>query len=414
MKDKNLCPGKVSICVPCYNGASYLNRFFQSIQDQTYSELQIIFADDGSVDETRQLAMEQHAKFIEKGMEFLYLHQEHKGQAAAINLGLPHVTGEYFMWIDSDDFLEKDHVEKKVKYLEEHKEADVVMCRGRILDENDLNDSIGILGDESAVGTLFEDILFAYRVCQCGLYMVRTKILFQVIPQKQIYDSRVGQNMQLLLPITIRNHNGYIADKLYNYVVREKSHSHSIKGGIRWKQRLDQLEDMKRHMLQEIPMDEDYREHLVHILDIQMIDMRMRQIDKQIEEQDKAYIKHVCEEYVKIAGIPEKCKEKNIYFWGACHITEKISRLLEAYIGIRMEKIIDSDDAKAGSRYDGKDVISRNDINAENKYIIIPLNYHQELVDFLQGREFQSMRDYFYPQYEIRRRIMDWNDHPEK
>lgn len=408
MKDENFSPGKVSICVPCYNGASYLKRFFQSIQDQTYSELQIIFVDDGSVDEIGQLAMEQQDKLAAKGMELLYLRQEHKGQAAAINLGLLQVIGEYFMWIDSDDFLEKDHVEKKVRYLEEHKEADVVMCRGNVFNEEDLNVPIGILGNEEAVGTLFEDILFAYRVCACGLYMVRTKVLFQAIPQKQIYDSRAGQNMQLLLPITIRNHNGYITDKLYNYVVRKNSHSHSIQGSIGWRQHLDRLEDMKRHMLQEIPMDESYRKHLVHILDLQMIDMRIRRVEKQIEEQDEAYVKRLCEAYVKCAGISEKHNEKNIFFWGACQITEKISRLLEVYAGIKTEKIIDSDDTKAGSIYAGKEVISREEMNMENKYIIIPLNYHQELVDFLQSKGLQRMRDYFYPQYEIRRRIMDW------
>ena len=409
MKDENFCPGKVSICVPCYNGARYLERFFQSIQDQTYSALQIIFADDGSVDGTRQIAMEQRDKFVSKGMEFLYLHQTHKGQAAAINLGLPYVTGEYFMWIDSDDFLERNHVEKKVRYLEEHKEADAVMCRGNAFNDDDINHPIGTLGNEEAVGTLFEDILFAYRSCACGLYMVRTKVLFQAIPQKRIYDSRAGQNMQLLLPVTIRNRNGYITDKLYNYVVRENSHSHSVRGGIRWKQHLDQLEDMKRHMLQEIPIDENYRKHLVQILDIQMIDMRVRLIDKQIEEQDEAYIRRICKEYVKCAGIQEKCKEAEIYFWGACHTTEKISRLLGIYAGIKTEKIIDSDNAKAGSICGGKEVIDRDDIRVGNKYIIIPLDYHRELIDLFQSKGLQSMRDYFYPQYEIRRRIIDWN-----
>lgn len=399
---------KVSICVPCYNGADYLKRFFLSIYNQTYSRLQVIFVDDGSVDGTRQIVAEQQCEFEARDMEFLYLYQENGGQASAINLGLPYVTGEYFMWIDCDDFLEKDHVEKKVRYLEEHEDAELVMCRGNIFTEGNLTHPIGILGDGKPVGTLFEDILFSYRVCQCGLYMVRTRILFQVISDKGIYDSRVGQNMQLLLPITIRNHNGYITDKLYNYVVRENSHSHSFKSSSQWKQRFDQLEDMKRHMLQEIPMDTGYREHLTHILDIQMIAMRIGQLDELIEEQDPAYVKLVCERYVEYAGILRRCAGRKIYFWGACRITEKISRLLDIFAGIRTEKIIESDFAKSGNLCGGKIVISREEVHLENMYIIIPLGYHRELVDFLQSRGFQSMRDYFYPQYEIRRRIMGW------
>lgn len=351
---------------------------------------------------------EWQCEFETRDMEFLYLHQENGGQASAINRGLPYVTGEYFMWLDCDDFLEKDHVEKKVRYLEEHEDVELVMCRGNIFTEDDLTHPTGILGGEKPVGTLFEDILFSYRACQCGLYMVRARILFQVISDRGIYDSRAGQNMQLLLPITIRNHNGYITDKLYNYVVRENSHSHLFKSSSQWKQRLDQLEDLKKHMLQEIPMDVDYREHLIHILDIQIIAMRIGQLDELIEEQNPAYVKHVCERYVEYAEMIRRCAGRKIYFWGACRTTEKISRLLETFAGIRTEKIIESDFAKTGSLYEGKAIISREEINTEKMYIIIPLNYHQELVDFLQSKGFQSMRDYFYPQYEIRRLIMDW------
>lgn len=401
---------KVSICVPCYNGADYLEHFFSSILNQTYSKLQIIFIDDGSNDGTRQTALGKEKEFVKKGMEFLYLYQEHHGQASAINTGLPHVDGEYFMWIDCDDFLESNHVEKKVKYLEEHSHVDVVMCRGSIYNECDLLHPIGTLGEQESVGTLFEDILFAYRACSCGLYMIRTQALFQAIPQKRIYDSQVGQNMQLLLPVTIRNHNGYISDKLYNFVKHKSSHSHSIKGGIQWKQRMDYLEDMKRHMLYEIPMKDTYREHLLSILDFQMTDMRIRYIDEQIENQNELYVKKVCEQYIEYTKIRQKTNGRKVYFWGAYELTSKISKLLETYMDIKTEGIIESNPEKVGKLWNGLSIISREEINKEKMYLIIPLNYHQELPDFLHSKEFEKEKDYFYPQYEIRRAVKDWKN----
>lgn len=93
---------------------------------QTYKNFELIFVDDGSIDETKKI-VEKYAKYFEtENIKLIYKYQTNKGQASAINLGLQYVTGEYLYWMDADDYLENDTLEKMVSFLEEHKEYNIV------------------------------------------------------------------------------------------------------------------------------------------------------------------------------------------------------------------------------------------------------------------------------------------------
>ena len=85
----------VSIITPCYNGAKYLNRFFDSLLQQTYSNIEVIIVNDGSIDETEEIILEHKEALLNKGYLFKYIKQENAGPAAAINAGLHVFTGDY-------------------------------------------------------------------------------------------------------------------------------------------------------------------------------------------------------------------------------------------------------------------------------------------------------------------------------
>lgn len=93
--------GKVSIIVPMYNVEDYLEDCVNSITNQTYRNLEIILVDDGSPDNSGKIADE----FAKKDDRIKVLHKENGGLSDARNAGMDIATGEYLMFVDSDDFL---------------------------------------------------------------------------------------------------------------------------------------------------------------------------------------------------------------------------------------------------------------------------------------------------------------------
>ncbi len=390
----------VSIMIPCYNGEPFLDRLFHCILEQTYKKIQIIFADDGSKDGTKGLAEFWQTKCESAGMEFKYLYQENGGLASAINLALPHVLGEYCMWFDVDDLMTADHIEKKVGFLKEHPECDIVMCRGYLYDEGNLDVPIGTMGEERAISNLFEDILFERRRCTQGLYMVRTDVLMRVLPQKHIYDEnrRMGQNMQLLLPITLQNHIGYIENKLFRYVVRSSSLSHaSGQNPEKLLAYAEHVYDIKEHVLNTLPISKPYLRFLMKKLELFLCCQKISILSKSKEFEDERYVKTVAMNYVNYSDIKRNQKNRNIVYWGKCECTENIALCLERYTGIRGTAYIDSDARKCN----GQDVLYKDSIVKESMYLVIPLEYHQDIVNLLEERGFESHKDFFYPKYDL-------------
>lgn len=107
----------VSIVIPVFNGGYYLQRMLDSILNQTYPQIEMILVDDGSTDDTVQTAQRYQQRFAERGFGYRIIQSAHKNASAAINQGLPYVTGEYLIWPDSDDILEPESVEKRVEFL---------------------------------------------------------------------------------------------------------------------------------------------------------------------------------------------------------------------------------------------------------------------------------------------------------
>ncbi|MFA1820241.1 glycosyltransferase family 2 protein [Virgibacillus oceani] len=98
--------GKVSIIVPLYKVEKYIHRCIDSITEQTYEDLEIILVNDGSPDNCGEIAEE----YRKKDSRIKVIHKENGGLSDARNYGMRPVTGEYTMFIDSDDWIERDMV----------------------------------------------------------------------------------------------------------------------------------------------------------------------------------------------------------------------------------------------------------------------------------------------------------------
>jgi len=104
-------PKLVSVIIPTYNRAHSIVHSINSVKSQGYPNIQLIVADDGSLDNTAEVV----AQF--KDVEYYF--QENRGQGSARNLGLLHAKGEYIASLDSDDFWNGDFLEVSIKKLED-------------------------------------------------------------------------------------------------------------------------------------------------------------------------------------------------------------------------------------------------------------------------------------------------------
>lgn len=122
---------KVSVIIPAYNVENYLEECVNSIIKQTYSNIQIIIIDDGSTDNTLKVCEKLQSK--DRRIEFY--HKENSGLGASRNVGLAKATGNYLMFVDSDDYLAPNMVKKllsvSVKY-----NANIVMCNNYMFDQD--------------------------------------------------------------------------------------------------------------------------------------------------------------------------------------------------------------------------------------------------------------------------------------
>lgn len=113
---------KISVVIPVYNVEKYLDRCVESIINQTYTDLEIILVDDGSLDNCPKLCDE----WTLRDSRIRTVHRENGGQSCARNTGLSVATGDYVVFVDSDDWIEENTYEYCLHLLDRYKDADVV------------------------------------------------------------------------------------------------------------------------------------------------------------------------------------------------------------------------------------------------------------------------------------------------
>lgn len=220
-------PGRVSVVTPVYNGETHLSYMLDSILSQTYPDMEMILVDDGSSDGTVKVAKSYCEKFAAKGYGYRIVQAEHRNASAAINQGLPFVSGEYLIWPDSDDCLEPESVKRRVEFLQKYPRYECVRSLSYYFDAETgkRSDKADEQRGDTAKQDLFWDILSSKTFVCCGCYMLRTKAFFEVYPKRWIPEYDVGQNFQMLLPFMYRHKCPTLEEELYGVAMREGSHS---------------------------------------------------------------------------------------------------------------------------------------------------------------------------------------------
>lgn len=100
----------ISIVVPMYNAERYINKCITSILNQTCSDFELIIVDDGSIDSSLSIVKD----YATKDSRIIIVHKENGGVSSARNEGIRHARGEYICFIDSDDYINVDYLEKSL------------------------------------------------------------------------------------------------------------------------------------------------------------------------------------------------------------------------------------------------------------------------------------------------------------
>ncbi len=113
----------ISVVVPIYNVAEYLNECIDSILDQDYKTTEILLIDDGSTDHSGKICNE----YARKHRNIRVIHQENAGLSAARNKGLSVAKGYYICFIDSDDYILPGYLSEMIKTIKKEN-ADICVC----------------------------------------------------------------------------------------------------------------------------------------------------------------------------------------------------------------------------------------------------------------------------------------------
>lgn len=189
---------KISVIIPIYNTASYLNEALSSICNQTLKELEIILINDGSTDQSQAIIEE----YTRKDDRVKYTVQPNQGLSVARNNGLQQATGEYIYFMDSDDMLDPNALEECYNICKK-RQLDCVFfdaetfcedsqikqtfnyCRKGVMDENKIWNGTALLLNE-----LKKDI-FQPSACLCFTRHSFLKEYFRGFPPGIIHEDHI-------------------------------------------------------------------------------------------------------------------------------------------------------------------------------------------------------------------------------
>lgn len=171
---------KVSVLIPMYNAEKYISATIENVLKQTWTDLEVIVVDDGSIDNSYDLA-----KQYESSNVHIYK-QENKGASAARNLAFEKSTGELIQYLDADDLLSYNKIEAQVKLYKQINDKSAIIASGLLLFDGELMDTICIphrqmsTNDYNKPVDLLIDICREKYIVQSSIWLMHRDLLVRV------------------------------------------------------------------------------------------------------------------------------------------------------------------------------------------------------------------------------------------
>lgn len=213
----------VTVIVPVYNVEIYLKKCIESILYQTYENIEIILVDDGSTDNSGAICDE----YLHKDSRIIVIHKDNGGLGSARNAALNVCKGEYIAFIDSDDWVEKDFVERLLEYSDEN----TLVCCGyqEVFENRKVNNNVETLLECTTIE--FIDILLSCELARAngsknnpiGNYMCN-KLWPRKCFSELRFSSRNFEDIYLSMDLIMKIEKAVIIPFcLYNYFQRNNS-----------------------------------------------------------------------------------------------------------------------------------------------------------------------------------------------
>lgn len=242
---------KVSIVIPCYNCAPWIEKCLDALKNQTYEKFEIICVDDCSTDNTID-KIETYKKNTCLDIKLLK-NIENVGPAISRNRGVEQAKGKWLSFCDSDDWYEPNFIEEMLNAAE-NENANLVMCEYRkVFESGKKSKEVHYLQGFNKEASK-EDIL-AYSKASLGLLMVEKK----VFSKSAIPDLRNGEDIAYVPCLEANSLKISLVKKtLYNYLIRKLSVSN--KSSVKIYQSL-----LEAYTFIEKQLGNDYPNALVHL-----------------------------------------------------------------------------------------------------------------------------------------------------
>ena len=266
----------VSIIVPAYNAERTINRCIDSILKQSYSNLEIIIINDGSKDSTEEKCM----KYI-KNKRIKYIRINNSGVSNARNIGIENSTGTYIMFVDSDDYIEKNMVERLYDNINEN--VDLVICSKNLIT---INEKISEKIDIASCTIKKENIIQLYRAKilnppYCKLYRS------EIIKSKSIrFDISISIGEDLLFNIlylkNITKDIKILNENLYNY---EKINTNSL--SVRYYSNMLEMKKKITDELKRYELDTEEKELQLQLI---MFDLLFSAVTNELKNKNRNFL----------------------------------------------------------------------------------------------------------------------------
>lgn len=256
---------KASIIIPIYNVCNYVKKTIESAMSQSETDIEIILVDDGSTDGSSEIC-DQYAEIDKR---IIVIHKKNGGLSSARNAGTEMASGEYVMYLDGDDYLRQDAVERCLETMKQFP-SDFVQFLYREVSEKEEpipTISTGKIYQAHTSKELFENLYQLGGVAASGATKFMRRGLALKIPfenirhEDEMWCTRAFQNN---LTVT------YISDELYYYVMRDGSIIHSSFN--RRKMDIFAVSEERIKVLQAIGLDNlvsfEYKKLFQHVLSL--------------------------------------------------------------------------------------------------------------------------------------------------
>lgn len=236
-------PEKITVIVPVYGAEKYIEKCVGSITEQTYRDLEILLVDDGSRDRSGEICDELAAE----DARIRVIHKENGGLTSAWSRGVSESTGKYLCFVDSDDWIDADMIERLAAHLDpSYEEAQVISC-GFIIERTSGKGSRGSETRDSAApsgeytGEKLEKEIKGRILGNETRTMILSRCM-KLVSRKLIEDNvhycdsrvRMGEDVNIMVPAILDAKRVVLVEKYYpyHYLLVDDSMAHGYDPGL--------------------------------------------------------------------------------------------------------------------------------------------------------------------------------------